>query len=53
MMLVKEATRGATTDLEKARNIFAYVRDHMTCTGIKGKYLSKSLEKCAERKKWK
>ena len=41
---VKEATYGATSDFEKARKIFMYVRDHITCTGIKGKYLSKSLK---------
>ena len=41
---VKEATAGVGTDIEKAKRIFAYVRDHITCTGIKGKYLSKSLK---------
>ena len=41
---VKEATAGAATDMDKARKIFAYVRDHITCTGNRGKYLSKSLK---------
>ena len=41
---VKEATVGVGTDIEKVKRIFAYVRDHITCTGIKGKYLSKSLK---------
>jgi hypothetical protein len=41
---VKEATVGVGTDIDKVKRIFAYVRDHITCTGIKGKYLSKSLK---------
>ena len=42
--VMEEATRGAKTDLEKARNIFAYVRDNMTCTNHNGKYLEKPLK---------
>ncbi len=41
---VKEATAGVNSDVEKAKRIFAYVRDHITCTGIRGTYLSKSLK---------
>ncbi len=41
---VKEATVGVGTDIEKAKRIFAYVRDHITCTGNRGQYLSKSLK---------
>ncbi len=39
-----DATRNAKTDLEKARNIFAYVRDNMTCTNYNRKYLEKPLK---------
>jgi hypothetical protein len=28
----------------KGRNIFDYVRDHITCTGTNGAYLNKSLK---------
>ncbi len=42
--VVREAIGGATTDMEKARKVFTYVRDRITCTGNKGKYLEKSLK---------
>ena len=41
---VKEATNGANSEIQKARNIFEYVRDHITCTGTNGAYLNKSLK---------
>jgi hypothetical protein len=43
--VMEEATRGAKTNLEKAKNIFAYVRDNMTCTNYSRKYLDKPLKK--------
>jgi hypothetical protein len=42
--VVNEATAGATTAHQKAKNIFAYVRDHMTCTNYNATYLQKSLK---------
>jgi hypothetical protein len=42
--IVKEATQNATGDLEKAKNVFAYVRDHMTCTNYNRTHLDKSLK---------
>ncbi len=42
--VMDDATRNAKTDLEKARNIFAYVRDNMTCTNHNRKYLEKPLK---------
>lgn len=41
--IVNEAIAGAQTDLDKAKNIFTYVRDHMTCTSHSGKYLQSNL----------
>ncbi|HRO70088.1 MAG TPA: DUF3858 domain-containing protein [Chitinophagaceae bacterium] len=38
-----EATRGAAKDLEKAKNIFAYVRDNMTCTNYNRRTIDKAL----------
>lgn len=38
-----EALHGAASDLDKARNIFAYVRDNMTCTSYGSKYLQSNL----------
>jgi hypothetical protein len=37
------AVKGATDNLQKARNIYAYVRDNMTCTNHNGKYLQQPL----------
>jgi hypothetical protein len=37
------ATRGAADKLEKARNIYAYVRDNMTCTNHNSQYLAQPL----------
>lgn len=42
--VVKEASRGATSKLEKAKNIFAYVRDNMTCTNYGSRFLDKSIK---------
>ncbi len=42
--VIDDATRGAKNDLEKAKNIFAYVRDNMTCTNYSRKYLEKPLK---------
>lgn len=39
----EEAIGGAQSDLDKAKNIFTYVRDHMTCTSHSGKYLQSNL----------
>lgn len=39
-----DATRGASKDLEKARNIFAYVRDNMTCTNYNRRTIDKNLK---------
>ena len=33
---VKAITAGATTDTDKARKIYQHVRDHFTCTGMRG-----------------
>lgn len=41
---IEDATRGAESDLEKARNIYAFVRDNMTCTSYNRKYLEKPLK---------
>ncbi len=37
------ATRSATNDLQKARNIYAYIRDNMTCTNHNSIYLQQPL----------
>lgn len=41
--VMDEATGGTNDQLEKARRIFAYVRDHMTCTAYGRKFLEKPL----------
>lgn len=41
--VVDEATGGSTDKLEKARRIFAYVRDNMTCTNYNRTLLEKNL----------
>jgi transglutaminase-like putative cysteine protease len=38
------AVHGAANQLEKAKNIFAYVRDNMTCTNNNRKYLEQPLK---------
>lgn len=42
--IVADATRGATNNLGKAKNIFAYVRDNMTCTNYGSRYLERPLK---------
>jgi len=42
--VMEEAVHGAKSNLEKAKNIFAYVRDNMTCTNYSRKYLEKPLK---------
>ena len=42
--VMKDAVKNATNDLEKARNIFAYVRDNITCTNHNRMYLEKPLK---------
>lgn len=42
--IMSDATRGATGELDKARNIFAYVRDNMTCTNYNSLALEKPLK---------
>jgi len=41
---IKIATKGATTKIEKARQIFAYVRDNLTCTDHSAVYAETSLK---------
>lgn len=41
--VMAEAIGKAETTLDKARNIYAYVRDHITCTNYNRKYLEQSL----------
>lgn len=50
---VKAATTGATTDLDKAKKIFAYVRDNITCTSHNAIYRSESLKEVLRTKKGK
>jgi hypothetical protein len=40
---IKKITTNATTNIEKAQKIFAYIRDNFTCTG-NGRYLSTALK---------
>ena len=42
--VMDDATHGAKNDIEKARNIYAYVRDNITCTGYNRKYLENPLK---------
>ena len=41
---VNEAVGKADNDLQKAKNIFSYLQNRMTCTGYSGTYLQKSLK---------
>lgn len=41
---VKEAIKNASQPLDKARNIYAWVRDNFTCTNHNRKYLEQSLK---------
>lgn len=42
--VVKELVKGANTPEEKAKRIYAYVRDHFTCTDRSAIYTTKSLK---------
>ncbi|MBC7535364.1 MAG: DUF3857 domain-containing protein [Ferruginibacter sp.] len=48
--VVRDAEKGATTELEKARNIFTYVRDNMTCVNHNRIKLEKSLKSVLKTK---
>ena len=50
---VKLATAGATTNMEKAKKIFAYVRDNIQCTSHSALYKSQSLKEVLKSKKGK
>ena len=42
--VMDDAVRGASTAIDKAKNIFAYVRDNMTCTNYNRIYLESPLK---------
>jgi transglutaminase-like putative cysteine protease len=42
--IMNTATRNAKDEVEKARNIYSYVRDNMTCTNYNRKYLEQPLK---------
>ena len=44
------ATKNATTQVEKARNIYAWVRDNFTCTNYNRKYLEQPLKNILKSK---
>lgn len=44
-------TSGATTETEKARRVFLYVRDNIVCTGNKGVYAEQSPQSTFRAKK--
>ncbi len=44
------ATRNALTGLEKAKNIYAWVRDNFTCTNYSRKYLEQPLKNILKNK---
>jgi transglutaminase-like putative cysteine protease len=48
--VVNPLITGAKTDLEKARNIFGWVRDNFTCTNSDGTYLTQSLKNVLKAK---
>ncbi len=48
---VKAAVKGETDPVNKARNIFAYVRDNYNCIDHSAVYLSQSLKKTQQLKK--
>ena len=50
---VKAATAGATTDMEKAKKLFAFVRDNTVCTSHNSIYRSASLKDILRNKKGK
>ena len=48
---LKPLLAGAGSDLEKAKRIYAFVRDNFTCTAHYGKYMSQSLKNIMKAKK--
>jgi hypothetical protein len=48
---VKPVLSGATTDLEKAKKIYAFLRDNFTCTDYSSLYSSQSLKNILKTKK--
>lgn len=44
------ATKNAATAVEKAKNIYAWVRDNFTCTNFNRKYLEQSLKNILKNK---
>ena len=47
---LKPVVAGATDQLDKARRIYAYVRDKYTCTSARGLYLTNGLKNVAKTK---
>ena len=47
---VNEAVKGATTKLQKAKNIYNWVRDHFVCTNHNKKYLDNTLRNVLKNK---
>ncbi|HNP21878.1 MAG TPA: transglutaminase domain-containing protein [Panacibacter sp.] len=48
---IKKATAGATTNEEKGKKIFEFVRDHFTCTDNYAVYISQPIKKTYQAKK--
>ncbi len=48
---LRTATKNETTDLNKAKNIYAFIRDNYTCTDNNAVYLSQPLKKTQQTKK--
>lgn len=48
---IKKATAGTTTNEEKAKKIFEFVRDHFTCTDEYAIYISQPIKKTYQAKK--
>lgn len=44
------ATKNATDDINKAKNIYSWVRDNFTCTNYNSKYLSQPLKNVLKNK---
>ena len=48
---IKKATAGATTNEEKGKKIFEFVRDHFICTDNYAVYISQPIKKLPGKKK--
>ncbi|MGZ5135381.1 MAG: hypothetical protein ACXWCG_09530 [Flavitalea sp.] len=48
--VIDQAVNKATTELDKTRNIFAWVRDNFTCTNYNRKYLDQPLKNVLKAK---